>query len=581
MITKSNFILRQVYTAIATLVLMLMLVGGGLYILQTKRYDLELNVSHYHLSSIALASGAKERLLHAKEAIVGLDSFDSSAIGGLVYLVGKDLSNLQKIQEDFNSQEFVFILDTIDERFDDLSALGGKEDFPRDPFFKLTASLILEFDRLARLHQVGASESSAQIDQVENEIYPVLFAILFLSLSVGGWRLKLSIYRIKKMIAGSRKQEELTTRFGRILDNSSNEIYVFDASTLHFIQVNSGARENLGYSMDELTHMTPLSFKPEYTLETFEKLIEPLRSGKKSVIGFETVHKRKDGMLYPVEVKLQLMHKETPPVFIAVIQDITMRKQTEEKLGQYRDHLEELVEERTQELEKSQEQLLHSEKLSALGKLTGSISHEFNNPLQGLRNIIGILSDSAPSEQEVKLAELGKKECDRMAKMIVSLRSFYKPSSGKISAVGINQCMEDTIILVAKSLQEKNIRVNKKYSNNLPKVEVVEDQIKQILLNLISNASEAISEDGGQIILTTEAQGSCVIMKVRDTGSGISAEDKKKVFEPFFTTKGGKGTGLGLSISYGIIQDHGGSIEVESELGDGTTFTVSLPVKRV
>ena len=581
MITKSNFILRQVYTAIATLVLMLMLVGGGLYILQTKRYDLELNVSHYHLSSIALASGAKERLLHAKEAIVGLDSFDSSAIGGLVYLVGKDLSNLQKIQEDFNSQEFVFILDTIDERFDDLSALVGKEDFPRDPFFKLTASLILEFDRLARLHQVGASESSAQIDQVENEIYPVLFAILFLSLSVGGWRLKLSIYRIKKMIAGSRKQEELTTRFGRILDNSSNEIYVFDASTLHFIQVNSGARENLGYSMDELTHMTPLSFKPEYTLETFEKLIEPLRSGKKSVIGFETVHKRKDGMLYPVEGKLQLMHKETPPVFIAVIQDITMRKQTEEKLGQYRDHLEELVEERTQELEKSQEQLLHSEKLSALGKLTGSISHEFNNPLQGLRNIIGILSDSAPSEQEVKLAELGKKECDRMAKMIVSLRSFYKPSSGKISAVGINQCMEDTIILVAKSLQEKNIRVNKKYSNNLPKVEVVEDQIKQILLNLISNASEAISEDGGQIILTTEAQGSCVIMKVRDTGSGISAEDKKKVFEPFFTTKGGKGTGLGLSISYGIIQDHGGSIEVESELGDGTTFTVSLPVKRV
>ena len=581
MITKSNFILRQVYTAIATLVLMLMLVGGGLYILQTKRYDLELNVSHYHLSSIALASGAKERLLHAKEAIVGLDSFDSSAIGGVVYLVGKDLSNLQKIQEDFNSQEFVFILDTIDERFDDLSALVGKEDFPRDPFFKLTASLILEFDRLARLHQVGASESSAQIDQVENEIYPVLFAILFLSLSVGGWRLKLSIYRIKKMIAGSRKQEELTTRFGRILDNSSNEIYVFDASTLHFIQVNSGARENLGYSMDELTHMTPLSFKPEYTLETFEKLIEPLRSGKKSVIGFETVHKRKDGMLYPVEVKLQLMHKETPPVFIAVIQDITMRKQTEEKLGQYRDHLEELVEERTQELEKSQEQLLHSEKLSALGKLTGSISHEFNNPLQGLRNIIGILSDSAPSEQEVKLAELGKKECDRMAKMIVSLRSFYKPSSGKISAVGINQCMEDTIILVAKSLQEKNIRVNKKYSNNLPKVEVVEDQIKQILLNLISNASEAISEDGGQIILTTEAQGSCVIMKVRDTGSGISAEDKKKVFEPFFTTKGGKGTGLGLSISYGIIQDHGGSIEVESELGDGTTFTVSLPVKRV
>ncbi|MBT5260651.1 MAG: PAS domain S-box protein [Nitrospina sp.] len=134
------------------------------------------------------------------------------------------------------------------------------------------------------------------------------------------------------MISERRKQEELTTRFGRILDNSSNEIYVFDASTLHFVQVNSGARKNLGYSMDELTHLTPLELKPEHTLETFEKLIEPLRSGKKSMIVFETVHKRKDGMLYPVEVKLQLMHEETPPVFIAIIQDATMRKQAEEKL---------------------------------------------------------------------------------------------------------------------------------------------------------------------------------------------------------------------------------------------------------
>ena len=191
------------------------------------------------------------------------------------------------------------------------------------------------------------------------------------------------------------------------------------------------------------------------------------------------------------------------------------------------------------------------------------------------------MSSSAPSEQEVKLAELGKKECDRMAKMIVSLRSFYKPSSGEISAVSINQCIEDTIILATKFLQQKNIEISKQYSDNLPKVEAAEDQIKQILLNLIGNASEAISEDGGQIILTTEAQGSCVIMKVRDTGSGISVEDKKKIFEPFFTTKGGKGTGLGLSISYGIIQDHGGDIEVESELGEGTTFTVSLPLKRV
>ena len=131
-----------------------------------------------------------------------------------------------------------------------------------------------------------------------------------------------------------RKQaEDQLSRLGRILDDSSNEIYVFDAETLHFVQVNQGAQRNLGYTMDELKPLTPLNLKPEFSRDSFGTLLAPLRSGEKERLSFTTVHRRKDGSEYPVDVQLQLMRQEHPPVFVAIIQDITERKQTEERLS--------------------------------------------------------------------------------------------------------------------------------------------------------------------------------------------------------------------------------------------------------
>jgi signal transduction histidine kinase len=220
------------------------------------------------------------------------------------------------------------------------------------------------------------------------------------------------------------------------------------------------------------------------------------------------------------------------------------------------------------------------EKLSALGKLTGSIAHEFNNPLQGIRSTIANLSKSTLSDKEVNLAKAGKKECDRMAKMIRGLRDFYRPSSGKVSSIDINQCIEEVLALQIKPMQERGIQVNPQLSDNLPEIEVVEDQVKQVILNLIQNAEDSILGEG-QITLSTEKQGSYLKIRIQDTGCGISEDDHKNLFEPFYTTKNAEqGTGLGLSISYGIIQDHGGNIEVKSELDEGAIFTISLPIKR-
>jgi len=129
-----------------------------------------------------------------------------------------------------------------------------------------------------------------------------------------------------------KKIEQLSSRLGRILEHSSNEIYIFDAQTLYFVQVSEGALANLGYSMDELRRMSPIDIKPGMSSEQFATIIQPLRNGEQDMVAFETVHRRKDGSLYPAEVRLQLSHTETPPVFVAIIQDITARKHAEARL---------------------------------------------------------------------------------------------------------------------------------------------------------------------------------------------------------------------------------------------------------
>ncbi|MEK7697722.1 MAG: diguanylate cyclase, partial [Pseudomonadota bacterium] len=134
-------------------------------------------------------------------------------------------------------------------------------------------------------------------------------------------------------ITEAKQAEGQIARLGRILDDSSNEIYVFCAESLRFVQVNQGAQRNLGYNMEELKGLTPIDLKPEFTRESFEALIAPLRRGDRERINFTTVHRRKDGSDYPVDVQLQFMRHETPPVFVAIIQDITERRQAEERLS--------------------------------------------------------------------------------------------------------------------------------------------------------------------------------------------------------------------------------------------------------
>jgi PAS domain S-box-containing protein len=228
-----------------------------------------------------------------------------------------------------------------------------------------------------------------------------------------------------------------------------------------------------------------------------------------------------------------------------------------------------------------QEQLLHAEKLSAVGQLSASIAHEINNPLFGIRNVLERLKEKAEldnSNQE--FTELALQECDRIKRLIKDLQDFNRPTSGIMTSIDLHTTIDNMLMLTKKEMANKQISVHKNYATAMPHINAVADQVKQVLLNLLANAMEAC-KPGGKITITTTKSGQQVSIKIADTGNGIKPDDLPHIFEPFFTTKAAvKGTGLGLSVSYGIIKRHNGTIFVENNPDAGATFTINLPLKR-
>jgi signal transduction histidine kinase len=260
--------------------------------------------------------------------------------------------------------------------------------------------------------------------------------------------------------------------------------------------------------------------------------------------------------------------------------DITEKQKTKEALVKAHDELEQRVTERTLELQRSHQQLLHSEKLAAVGNLSASIAHEFNNPLQSVMTIIkGIGQYASLEKKEEEFVALALQECHRMKNLIADLRDFFQPTSDKRTQVNLHAAIDALLLFSKKDFHTRNITIVKKFDANIPPIMAVADQLKQVLLNLVNNAADACDR-GGVITFTTEVIGENIAMHIEDNGTGISSANIAHIFEPFFTTKPEmKGTGLGLSVSYGIVKKHGGRIDVKSEPGKGSKFSVLLPIK--
>jgi PAS domain S-box-containing protein len=228
-------------------------------------------------------------------------------------------------------------------------------------------------------------------------------------------------------------------------------------------------------------------------------------------------------------------------------------------------------------------QLVQSGKLSSIGELATGIAHELNQPLMIIRGYAQLLSsDLKESDKYFKELELMEKHTGRMAKIISHLQAFARQDVPDFTYVNLNDIIDSALFMVTEHLKLKNITVVKQYNEDLPHIYGDYNQLEQVLLNIITNARDAMEEmDGGKLMFTTDISDDkkFVTVSVSDEGSGIPEDRVKDIFNPFFTTKVvGKGTGLGLSISYGIIQSHNGMIDVDSRPGEGTTFKISLPM---
>lgn len=250
----------------------------------------------------------------------------------------------------------------------------------------------------------------------------------------------------------------------------------------------------------------------------------------------------------------------------------------QEELKDWGTSLENKVEERTQEIKRIEHHLRRSEKLASLGKLVAGIAHEINNPLTGILLFASIINSDKRLNMELKPdVEKIISESRRCADIVSRLLEFSREAVPHKEAICLNTLLEKVVNLIHKQPSFHEITIVQNYSVDLPDVLVDSGQIQQVFINMIINASHAMCDGGTLTISTsTDENNSTVRAEITDTGCGISGEDLNHIFDPFFTTRS-DGTGLGLSISYGIVENNGGSIEVKSVLGEGTTFAVLLP----
>ena len=257
------------------------------------------------------------------------------------------------------------------------------------------------------------------------------------------------------------------------------------------------------------------------------------------------------------------------------------------RLGRHTEHRRDrlALRERTEELRSTTQQLWQAARLAGVGELAASIAHELNNPLGTVSlRIEGVLAKTPPDDPRRRALEVIEQEVERMARLVANLLQFSRAGVDKVSTVDVGEEVRRTIELVEHLLRKQQIRTEPEFAPDLPLIYADRQQLRQVMLNLFTNAIDAMP-DGGRLIprLRTGLLPSdrpSIVIEVSDTGTGIALELLPRVTEPFFTTKPeGKGTGLGLAICRRIVQQHQGVIEVESTLGQGTTVRIILPVR--
>ncbi|MEA5462550.1 PAS domain S-box protein [Leptothoe sp. PORK10 BA2] len=387
----------------------------------------------------------------------------------------------------------------------------------------------------------------------------------------------------------------------------------------YFTFVNKAACEALGYSYDELTHMAVWDIDVTGIQDRWPAHWQSLQSDHHQQ--FESIHQRKDGDCFPVEIVVDFLEFEGEQYNFAQATDITARKAVEAKMHQKNQELEQTL----AELQATQLQLVQQEKMSALGNLVAGVAHEINNPvgfvggnlaelkscLADLTNHLDLYQQQAPAAEianhardidleyllddipkMLKSMEVG---CDLIRNISISLRTFSRTDKDSKTAFDLHEGLDSTLLILKHRLKANEsrpaIKVYKNYGS-LPEVLCFPGQLNQVFMNILANAIDALDENSqgkdyatletqpNHIVITTELHQDQVLVRIQDNGPGIPETVKPHIFDHLYTTKDvGKGTGLGLAIAQQIIvETHGGEIVVKSNPGEGSEFALQLPV---
>ena len=366
---------------------------------------------------------------------------------------------------------------------------------------------------------------------------------------------------------------ESERRYRALFETLPLPIWIFNVRSLRFLAVNQAAVERYGYSREEFFAMTVLDIRPP---EDSERLSGIVRSPKGArVVGQSSRHLTRSGELLDVEITAEDLTVGPDRSRLVVAVDVTLRNRTQSAL---RD---------------SQAQLRQSQKMEAVGSLAGGIAHDFNNLLTAILGYCDLalesLADGMPASDDV---EEIRRAARRAAELTHQLLAFSRRQVLKPSVFALNTAVEETEKILRRLIRE-SIELKLSLQPDSPLVRADPAQVEQVILNLAVNARDAM-ERGGRLMLATGecsfahsrpvasgvlAAGRYATLSVNDTGTGIAPEVRERLFEPFFTTKArGHGTGLGLATVYGIAQQSGGGVDVESVPGEGSTFTVYFPV---
>jgi PAS domain S-box-containing protein len=360
-----------------------------------------------------------------------------------------------------------------------------------------------------------------------------------------------------------RQLKEAHDFLNKLVMSSPNAIIATDMKG-DIIIWNKAAEEILGYEAGEVIgKMNIRQIYPEGVAKEVMKMMRaPQYGGAGRLMSYPILYVRRDGKSIEGNLSAAVIYdsRGQEMATVGIFIDLKDRLEMEEKLRN------------------TQEQLLQSEKLAAMGRLTSQIAHELNNPLYGIMNTLELLkTEVSPQSKRRKILEMALSETVRLTDLLRKMLSFSKPDEEAKHRVDVNVVLEEILILVRKQLQENSIKIYTSFEKDLPEVYASRNQLRQVFLNMVSNARDAMPERGTLTIKTMSTRHD-VRIEIADTGAGIREEHLDKIFEAFFTTKEGtKGVGLGLSVCYGFIKEHGGDIKVSSRRGKGSAFNIILP----